>query len=53
MVAERDKQFKVSTAKVREKQVEAIVLEVPQLPPPRSEEEIGRQWTATGEDKPA
>jgi hypothetical protein len=48
MVAERDKQFKVSTAKVREKRVEAIGLEVPQLPSPRSVEEIGRQWTATG-----
>jgi hypothetical protein len=52
MVAERDKEFAVSTAKVREKRVAAIGLEVPQLPPPESVEEIGRQWTATGKDEP-
>jgi hypothetical protein len=53
MVAERDKEFAVSTAKIREKRVDAIGLEVPQVPPPESVEEIGRQWTATGKDEPA
>jgi hypothetical protein len=52
MVAKRDKQFGVSTAKVREKRVEAIGYKVPRVPLPKSVETIGRQWTATGEDKP-
>jgi hypothetical protein len=52
MVAERDKELAVSTANVREKRAEAFGLEVPQLPPPESVEEIGRQWTATGNDEP-
>jgi len=52
MVAERDKEFAVSTAKIRQKRIEAIGLEVPQLPPPESVEEIGRQWMATGKDEP-
>ena len=50
--AARDKQFGMSTAKVREKRIEAFGLEVPQVPPPKSMDAIGRQWTATGEDKP-
>ena len=48
----RDKQFDISTAKVREKRVEAFGLDAPQVPQPKSMDEIGRQWTATGEDKP-
>lgn len=52
MVADRDKKFKVSTAKVRERRIEAIGLEVPQVPRPNSVETVGRQWTTSGEDKP-
>ena len=52
VVEQRDKQFGVSTSKVREKRVETIGLEPPQIPPPPSLNTIGRQWTATGEDKP-
>jgi hypothetical protein len=52
LVAERDKQFGLSTAKVRAERVEAIGYEVPQVSPPESVETIGRQWTARGEDKP-
>jgi hypothetical protein len=52
MVAERDKQFGVSTAKEQAERVEAIGYEVPQVPPPKSVATIGRQWTATGEDRP-
>jgi hypothetical protein len=52
MIARRDRQFGVSTAKLRDKRVEAIGYEVPQIPPPKSVETIGRQWTARGEDKP-
>jgi hypothetical protein len=52
LVAERDKQFGVSMAKVQAERVEAIGYEVPQVPPPKSVATIGRQWTATGEDRP-
>ncbi len=51
-VAERDKQFGVSTAQVRAGRVAAIGDEVPQVPPPESVATIGRQWTASGEDRP-
>jgi Protein of unknown function (DUF1264) len=51
MVAERDKRFGVSTAKVQAERVEAIGYEVPQVPPPRSVAALGRQWTAEGEDR--
>ena len=50
--AERDKQSGVSTAKIRAKRIETFGLKVPQVPSPKSVDEIGRQWTATGEDKP-
>ncbi len=52
VIAERDKAFDVKTAKVREKRIEALGLEVPRVPQPPSLDTIGRQWTATGEDKP-
>ena len=52
MVAERDKQFGVSTDKVQAERVEAIGYAVPKVPPPESVATIGRQWTASGEDRP-
>lgn len=52
MVFERDKQFGVSTEKVRAERVETIRYEVPQVPPPKSVVTIGRQWTGSGEDRP-
>lgn len=52
VVAERDKAFGVETAKVREKRIEEIGLEVPCVPQPPSVDTIGRQWTESGEDKP-
>jgi hypothetical protein len=39
-------------AKVREQRVEAFGLDVRQVPQPKSLDEIGRQWTAAGADKP-
>lgn len=53
VVSARDKQFNVSTAKIREARGKHFGLEVPQVPFPKSEAEVGRQWTASGEDKPA
>lgn len=52
IVAARDKQFGVSTPDVRKKRIEAIGYEVPNVPQPKTMDVIGRQWTATGEDKP-
>lgn len=52
VVAERDRQFNVSTAKIRERRGREIGLEAPQIPLPKTLAEVGRQWTATGEDKP-
>ena len=52
LLALRDKRLGVSTEKVRAKRVEAIGFEVPQIPQPDSVDALGRQWTATGEDKP-
>ena len=50
--AARDKEFGVKTADIRKKRIEAIGYEVPAVPQPKNVKVIGRQWTATGEDKP-
>jgi hypothetical protein len=52
VVAARDKEFGVSTVDVRKKRIEAIGLDAPSVPPPKTVDVIGRQWTASGEDKP-
>jgi hypothetical protein len=48
----RDKEFGVSCAEIRKKRIEAIGYEVPAVPAPKDVDVIGRQWTASGEDKP-
>ena len=53
VVAERDKMFGCSTPKIRESRVKAIGYAVPNVPFPKSMTEAGRQWTASGDDKPA
>lgn len=52
VVAARDKAFNVSTSEVRKRRVGTIGYEVPAVPQPKSVEEVGRQWTASGDDKP-
>ena len=52
VVAARDKEFGVSTAEIRERRGQDIGLAVPSVPLPKSLEDVGRQWTAAGEDKP-
>jgi hypothetical protein len=52
VIAKRDKEFGVSSAALRAKRTEALNLEVPQIPQPKTMDAIGRQWTADGEDKP-
>jgi hypothetical protein len=52
VVAARDKEFKCSTAKIREDRAKAIGLEVPKVSLPKSVNAVGRQWTDSGDDKP-
>jgi hypothetical protein len=52
VLAKRDREFQVSGTKIREKRREIFKLEVPQIPPPRSVDDVGRQWTAEGTDQP-
>jgi hypothetical protein len=52
VVAARDKQFHVKAAEIREKRCQSIGFEVPKVALPRSIEQVGRQWTDDGEDKP-
>lgn len=52
VIAARDKQFGVSTAKVREERIKQIGYQVPKVSLPKSVETIGRQWTDSGEDRP-
>jgi hypothetical protein len=52
LLAERDKQFKVDTAKVREARAKEFGLEVPSVSPPKDMNALGRQWTDAGQDKP-
>jgi hypothetical protein len=52
VIAARDKQFGVNTAKVRERRIQDIGYEVPKVSLPKSLATIGRQWTDQGEDRP-
>ena len=52
IVSARDKEFKVGTARMREDRFEAIGYEVPKVSLPRSIDQIGRQWTDSGDDQP-
>lgn len=51
LLSQRDVKFGISTDAIRERR-KAYGYEVPQIQPPRSLAEIGRQWTATGPDQP-
>src|SRR5579884_1055093 len=51
LLAARDRRLKVSTAKVRKRR--ASLGRVPQIDPPKSVDDLGRQWTNDGPDKPA
>jgi hypothetical protein len=52
VIAARDQEFRVKTAEIRAKRIQAIGYEVPAVPPPKDMDVIGRQWTASGDDKP-
>jgi hypothetical protein len=53
VLAARDKEFKVDTAKVRAARIKEFGMEPPNVPVPKDLAAVGRQWTASGEDKPA
>jgi Protein of unknown function (DUF1264) len=52
VLAARDKQFQVNSSRIREQRGQAIGLEVPKVSLPTSIDQVGRQWTDDGEDKP-
>jgi len=52
LITARDRQFRVSSAQLREHRCQAIGLEVPEVSHPKSLDHPGRQWTDEGEDKP-
>jgi len=52
LLAQRDKDFKVDTAKIRETREKEFGLEAPNVSPPKDMNAIGRQWTNEGDDKP-
>ena len=52
LVAQRDKEFKVSNAKIREARAKEIGLEMPKVSLPKDMNAVGRQWTDSGDDKP-
>jgi hypothetical protein len=52
VLASRDKQFNVKVAEIREKRRESIGWDIPKVSLPRSVDQVGRQWTDEGEDKP-
>jgi hypothetical protein len=52
VVARRDKELHVSTAKLREQSCQELGLEVPRVPLPKSMDAVGRQWTDHGDDRP-
>ena len=47
----RDTDFGISTAQIRQRR-SAYGYAVPNIPPPKSINDVGRRWTATGPDEP-
>jgi hypothetical protein len=52
VLQQRDREFNVSAKNLRDVRTAEIGFDPPQVPFPRSMDEVGRQWTAEGEDKP-
>jgi hypothetical protein len=52
LLAQRDREYKVDTAKIREARAKEFGLEVPNVSPPKEMTTLGRMWTDRGEDKP-
>lgn len=52
LIEARDRKLGISTAQVRERRARVLGLPVPQIDPPKSLEDLGRQWTNEGADRP-
>lgn len=52
VLAARDKEFKVDTAKIAAERQKAFGYELPNVAPPTGLDTIGRQWTNSGPDTP-
>ena len=52
VLATRDRTFNVVAQRIRDQRVQEFGLEVPQVSLPRSVDQVGRQWTDSGEDRP-
>ena len=52
VLAKRDADYRVDSAKSREARGKEIGFEVPKVALPKDMDAVGRQWTDTGEDKP-
>lgn len=52
LIVTRDKQFGVKADRIRELRCKEIGFEVPQVSFPKTINDIGRQWTDKGDDKP-
>lgn len=52
VVAARDKEFGCSTEAIRTRRCKELGLEVPKVSQPKTIDQVGRQWTDDGEDKP-
>jgi hypothetical protein len=51
VLAKRDEQFKVDTAKISETRCKELGWELPNVPLPANVDTIGRQWTKDGKDE--
>ncbi len=52
LLAKRDKEFNVDSAKICEARGKEIGLDAPNVSLPKDMNTIGRQWTNNGDDKP-
>lgn len=51
LIEERDSKFNISTSAIRDRR-KSMGFGIPSVPPPKSINDLGRQWTASGPDEP-
>src|SRR5262249_32897685 len=52
VLAQRDRTFSVNCQRIRETRTREFGYEVPNVSLPKSIDQVGRQWTDNGEDRP-
>lgn len=52
VIAARDRQFGVTTPSIRRRRIAEIGFDVPRVSFPKSPDQLGRQWTDSGDDQP-